>query len=148
MSEADNHWLSRHARWLQRSGVTLFLLGLLNGFVVHQPVLPRVVLEAHVIALMSGIFLIAIGIVWSRLRFGRALSRVGVGAALYGFTAGWLVYLVAGITGTGGMFPLAAGGVRGSALYEGLVSMALASAALAMIGLCVLLLWGLRGRAP
>ncbi len=146
----EGKWMKNfgHARWLQRAGVLLFLLGLLNGFIVHQQPLPRVALEAHVIALMSGIFLFALGLAWPRLRFGSALSRIGLALAVYGFYAGWMIYLVAGISGIGGMFPLAAAGLRGAALHERMVSLALASAALAMIALCVLLFWGLRGRAP
>jgi hypothetical protein len=54
------------------------------------------------------------------------------------------MYIVAAAIGAGGMFPLAAGGTRGTPLQEGLVTGAFAAVAAAMIATCVILLWGLR----
>lgn len=145
MKDLDSDWLWRHARWVQRSGVLLFLLGLFNGFVVHTQALPGVVLAAHLVALMGGTFLIAIGLLWSRLGLSRRASLAGIWLAVYGFYGGWLLYLLAGVAGIGGMFPLAAGPVQGTAAQEGFLGIAFATAAVAMVGLCGLILWGLRG---
>jgi (hydroxyamino)benzene mutase len=147
MNDIDSDWMLRHARWMQRLGALLFLAGLFNGFFVHSQALPGVVLAAHLVALMSGTFLIAIGVLWPKLRIGYRTSLIGLSLAAYGFYCGWILYLIAGLSGVGGMFPLAAGAARGTPLQEGLIGIAFATAALAMIGFCALVLWGLRGHA-
>jgi (hydroxyamino)benzene mutase len=147
MNDVDSDWMSRHARWMQRLGVLLFLFGLFNGFFVHAQALPGVVLAAHLVALMSGTFLIAVGLLWPKLRLGYRASLIGFSLAAYGFYGGWLLYLVAGVSGVGGMFPLAAGPARGTPSQEGLMGIAFATVAIAMIGFCAFLLWGLRGHA-
>lgn len=145
MKDLDSDCLLRHARWIQRSGVLLFLLGLFNGFFVHTQAVPDVVLAAHLVAIMGGTFLIAIGLLWSGLRLSRRASGAGCWLAVYGFFSGWLPYLLAGVAGIGGMFPLAAGPAQGTAAQEEFMGIACATAAMAVIGLCALILWGLRG---
>lgn len=147
MNDVDSDWMLRHARWMQQLGVLLFLLGLFNGIFVHAQALPRVVLAAHLVALMSGTFLIVVGLLWPKLKLGYRTSLIGCSLAVYGFYGGWTLYLVAGVSGVGGMFPLAAGSARGTPSQEGLIGIAFATVAVAMIGFCVLVLWGLRGHA-
>src|SRR5256885_6510005 len=115
-------------RALTRAGVVLFLLGLLNGLVVHALTVPRIVLAApsqalaaHLVALMSGTFLVAIGLVWPRLRLSRMGARLGFAAALYGFYGGLILHFLAGIWGAASVLPLSAGGARGTAFQESLI---------------------------
>ena len=58
------------------AGVALFLFGLLLGFVV--PIFPdkQSVLNAHLTALGSGTFLIAIGFLWRRLNLSTKTSTI------------------------------------------------------------------------
>jgi (hydroxyamino)benzene mutase len=142
---------SGQGRVLIRSGVVLFLLGLLNGLVVHALTVPRIVLAApsqalaaHLVALMSGTFLIAVGLVWPRLRLSRMAARLGFAAALYGFYGGWILNFLAGIWGAASVLPLSAGGAGGTAFQESLIGTGLTTVAIAMIGFCCLLIWGLR----
>lgn len=133
-------------QWLLLAGVLLLLAGLLNGFFVHGMALPRLALAAHLEAIMGGTLMIALGLAWPQLGLTPAGSAVGQGLAVYGFGAGWLTYLLASARGAGGMFPLAAGQSRGTPSEEAFVTFALATVAAALIGLCLLLLWGLRRR--
>lgn len=88
--------------------------------------------------------MVALGPSWPRLKLGPVESRIALGLAMYGLYAGWLIYLLASIWGAGGMFPLAAGHSRGTALEEAFVVASFTTVAAALIGLCLLLLWGLR----
>jgi hydroxylaminobenzene mutase len=129
---------------LMVAGVALVLAGLVSGFFINATALPRVAVTGHLVAIVGGIFLTVAGLAWMRLRLGATASRVGAWVAVGAFYCGWANYLVAAAIGAGGMFPLAAGGMRGTPLQEGLVAAAFAAAAAAMIATCVILLWGLR----
>jgi len=149
---------SSHATPLIAAGVSLFLLGLFNGLLVHFTTVPRVTiaapaqaLAAHLVALMSGTFLIAVGLLWPRLRLSRMASLFGVALALYSFYAGWAFNLLAGIWGAPSVLPLSAAAAHGSALQESLIGTGLFTVALGTIAFCLLVLWGLRpaiARAP
>ncbi len=132
------------SRRLMQGGVLLFLLGLLNGFFIHGLALPRVAMAAHLVALMGGTFLVGIGLAWPRLRLGQRAARAGVLLALTSVYGAWLVYLLSGALGAGGMFPLAAGSARAAESTEQLIAAAFAVIALGLMAVCLLLLWGLR----
>ncbi len=135
-------------RALTQAGVALFLIGLITGFFIHGALLPRLALGAHLMAIMGGIFMIALGSIWPQLKLGSVELRIALGLAVYGLYAGWLVYLLASIWNAGGMFPLAVGQRGGTAFEEAFVMTSLMTVAGALIGLCLLLLWGLRRDSP
>lgn len=142
---------SSHASPLIGAGVLLFLVGLFNGLFVHFMTVPGATLAApaqalaaHLVALMSGTFLIAVGLLWPRLRLSRMGSLAGVALALYSFYAGWAFNLLAGIWGAASVLPLSAGGAHGSTFQESLIGTGLFTVAVGMIVFCLLLLWGLR----
>ena len=137
--------IMHHSKHLIRSGVMLVLFGLLTGFFVHGLALPLLGVAAHLIGIIGGIFLIAGGAAWPRLRLSRSASLAGSWMGIYGFYATWAVYVLAGAWGAGGMFPLAAGQTRGTALQEGIIAGVMVTVALALVGMCILLIWGLRG---
>ena len=73
------------------------------------------------------------------------LSTAGFTLAVYGCVAAWVANLLAALWGAGNsMLPFAAGSARGSALQEGVITVALRSAAIALIATTLLVLWGLR----
>jgi hypothetical protein len=77
------------------------------------------------------------------------MSRIGLVLAVYGCFAAWMANLAAAIWGTGNtMLPLAAGQAHGTALQEGMIAIALRSAAAALIAVALLILWGLRTSGP
>ena len=141
----SSDWRERHGHRLLQLGILLFLLGLLVGLAVPRFAVPRLGLSTHVLGIMQGIFLIVMGLLWPTLRFGPAVSRIGVVLAVYGCLAAWTANLAAAVWGAGsGMLPIAAGQSHGTALQEGLIAIALRSAGASLIAFSALVLWGLR----
>lgn len=134
-----------HGQRLLQVGALLFLLALLVGLGIPRFALPRLALSAHLLGLMQGTFLITAGLLWPRLRLTRSLSRIGCGLAIYGCSSAWTANVCGAVWGAGSsMLPMAAGGAQGSALQEGAIRILLMSAALSLIAMAVLILWGLR----
>ncbi len=139
----------RDGHRLLQAGALLFLLGLLVGLGVPRFAVPRLALSTHLLGIMQGTFLMVGGLVWPRLRLTRSASRIGRFVAIYGCLAAWTANLLAAIWGAGNsMLPMAAGAARGSAFQEGAIRGLLMSAALALIAVALLLLWGLRTSPP
>jgi hydroxylaminobenzene mutase len=138
-------WSIRQGHRLLQVGIFLFLLALLVGLAVPRFVVPRLGLSTHLLGIMQGMFLMIIGLVWPKLRLSRVSSRLGFLLAVYGCFAAWTANLLAGFWGAGStMLPMAAGQAHGSALQEGVIALALRTAAVSLIAAAVLILWGLR----
>jgi hydroxylaminobenzene mutase len=135
----------RQGHRLLQAGSLLFLFALLVGLAVPRFAAPRLGLSAHLLGVMQGIFLMVTGILWPRLRLTRATSRIGFWLAVYGCFAAWTANILAGVWGAGNsMLPIAAGQARGSALQEAIIATGLRTAAVALIAVTMLILWGLR----
>jgi hydroxylaminobenzene mutase len=93
---------------------------------------------------MNGLFLVVLGLVWPHLALREKASTTLFWFALYGTFANWAATLLAAFWGAGRSMPLAAGALRGSAAQELIIDALLLSLALAMVGVCVITLWGLR----
>src|SRR5262249_25246205 len=121
------------------------LFALLVGLVVPRFAVPRLGLSTHLLGVLQGMFLIVIGLLWPRLKLTPALFRIGFWLAIYGCFAAWTANLLAAVWGAGNtMLPIAAGQARGSGLQEGIIAVALRTAALSLIAVSMLILWGLR----
>ena len=97
---------------------------------------------------MQGIFLMVIGVLWPRLRVSRVMARIGIFLAIYGCFVAWMANLSAAIWGAGNsMLPIAAGSAHGTSIQEGMIVIALRSAAVSLIAVSLLILWGLRAVA-
>jgi (hydroxyamino)benzene mutase len=143
MSAADD--LQNHGHRLLQIGVLLFLLALLLGLAIPKFPLPRLALSAHLLGIAQGTFLVAIGLLWPKLRFTQSQSRVTHALAIYGCGAAWTANVCGAAWRAGGsMVPMAAGGARGTASQELAIKILLTSAAVSLIALAVMLLWGLR----
>lgn len=143
MAVADD--LRNHGHRLLQIGILLFLLALLLGLAIPKFTLPRLALSAHLLGITQGIFLVAIGLVWPRLRLTQFQSRIGHSLAIYGCGAAWTANLCGAVWGAGAsMVPMAAGGVRGTAFQELVIKLLLRSAAASLIVLALMMLWGLR----
>ncbi|KTD61156.1 hypothetical protein [Legionella spiritensis] len=138
--------LNRKLLWF---GVLLFLLGLITGFATPFMKNPRMGLSSHLEGLMNGMFLILLGIIWPHLRLtGRILGWTGT-LALFAAYTNWAATLLAGIWGAGAdMMPLAGGDYHGLPWQEILIKFGLISLSVAIVTVCGILLWGLRGKAP
>ena len=58
---------TRQAMWLLRAGIALFLAAALLGLAISHFTVPRLALSGHLIALLQGIFLVVLGLLWPRL---------------------------------------------------------------------------------
>ena len=135
----------RQGHRLLQAGILLFLFALLVGLAVPRFAVPRLGLSVHLLGIMQGLFLMLTGVLWPQLRLTRATLRVGVWLAVYGCFAAWTANVLAGVWGAGNpMLPLAAGQARGSAFQEALIATGLRTAAVSLIAVAVLILWGLR----
>lgn len=142
----------RQGHRLLQLGALLFLAALLVGLIVPKFAVPRLGLSAHLLGLLQGIFLMVLGLLWPRLLVTAATGRVGVFLIVYGSFAAWTANLLAAVWGAGNaMLPIAAGTAHGTSIEEGVIAIALRSAAVSLIGAAILVLWGLRafpGREP
>ncbi len=140
--------LPRRRRLLQ-AGALLFLLAMLVGLAVPKFAVPRLGLSAHLLGIMQGIFLMVIGLLWPKLKLTPAMSGVGSFLAIYGCFAAWAANVLAAVWQAGNsMLPMAAGQARGTALQETLIALGLRTAAVSLIAVAMMILWGLRVGAP
>ena len=142
----DKSALAAHqSHRLIQVGVFLFLLGLIVGLFVPLLALPRLGLSAHLLAIIQGIFLIVIGLIWSRLNWPFRIFQLVFWLLIYGCLAAWTANLLGALLGAGNtMLPIAAGQALGNPFQETLISILLRSAAIALITSTVFIFWGLR----
>lgn len=128
-----------------RHGIVLFLLGLLTGLVLPVMQNPRMGLSSHLEAVMNGMFLMILGLVWQRLQLSNSALKWGYALSLFGTYTNWATTFLAGLWGAGAeMMPIAGAGFQGAAWQEILIKIGLGSLSLAMIAVCIIVLWGLR----
>ncbi|MEB3052016.1 hydrogenase [Mycolicibacter sp. MYC123] len=132
------------SRALLWHGVFLFLLGLTTGIVSGSMANPRMGLSSHLEGVMNGLFLLALGLLWGRLRLSARWLTALFWLALYGTYVNWASTLAAAIFGTGRTTPIAGAGHQGAAWQENLVDAGLYSLSVAMLAVCVIALVGLR----
>jgi hydroxylaminobenzene mutase len=138
-------WPLRQGHRLVQLGILLFLFALLVGLAVPTFAVPRLGLSTHLLGIMQGTFLMVTGLVWPRLRLTRVTARIAFFLGVYGCFAAWTANLLAAIWGAGNsMLPIAAGPAHGSSIQEAIIAIALRSAAVALVALAMLILWGLR----
>lgn len=99
-------------------------------------------LSAHLEGIMNGMFLVILGIIWGKLLLSQKWLKATFWLTVYGSFANFLAVTIGAFTGAGKMMPLA-GGKEGNALIEGLISTLLISLTLAMILVCIIILFGL-----
>jgi (hydroxyamino)benzene mutase len=128
-------------------GMLLFLIGLLTGFLEQRFTNVRMGLSAHLEGVMNGIFLVALGAIWTEVRLPPPARAIAYWAALYGTYANWLVTTLAAVLGTAANTPIAAAGHSGQPWQESLVAGGFLSAAIAIVTCSALVLWGLRAGA-
>jgi hydroxylaminobenzene mutase len=135
---------NRRVMW---HGMFLFLLGMLTAFVEPRVTNVRMGLAAHLVGLLNGIFLIALGAIWTEVRLRPRAKATAYWTALYGTYVNWLFTVLAAVFGTGAVSPILAPGRSGPGWQEGLVMAGFVSVFVAMLTSSVLVLWGLRASA-
>lgn len=94
---------------------------------------------------LLGILLIAMGLLWSKLRIGIAASRFAFWLLIYSSLAIIAAYLLGAFWGAGNStMPLAAGIAHGSDFQEAVIRIVAYSSAPTGIVSFALILWGLR----
>ena len=128
-------------------GMFLFLLGLLVGFVEQKFTNVRMGLAAHLEGVMNGIFLVALGAVWTEVRLSPRLKVAVYWGALYGTYANWALTTLAAILGTAALSPITAAGHSAQPWQESVVTVGFMSVGIVIVATSILVLWGLRRRA-
>lgn len=128
---------------LLQFGVLLFLIGLFTGFAIPKFANLRMGLSSHLEAVLNGIFLMVLGLLWSKLNLSAMWLGITFWLAVYGTFANWLATLLAAIWGAGSMMPIAAQGLQATSGREGVVRFLLVTLGLAMVSTCILILIGL-----
>lgn len=123
-------------------GMLLFLFGMLIGLAIPMMSNPRMGLSAHLEGALNGMFLILLGLIWSKLVLNDKWLNYAFWLTVYSSFANFLAVTLAAISGAGKMMPIA-GGKEGTTLMEGIISLLLVSLALAMIMVCLIVLTGL-----
>jgi hydroxylaminobenzene mutase len=134
-------------RRLMWHGMFLFLIGLVTGFVEGRFANVRMGLAAHLEGVMNGIFLVALGAVWTEVRLPPLAKAIAYWTALYGTYVNWLVTTLAAAFGTSALSPITAAGHNGQPWQERLVTVGFMSVGIVIVASSVLVLWGLRARA-
>lgn len=122
------------------AGVLLFLFGLLTGFAIPGCRSPRLGLSAHLTAVQSGTFLIALGLLWPRLSMTSPWSSIladGTSLSLYMV---WMSLLLAGVFGAGRGLPIAGGGITTGPARQAVVTVLLAAGSLGIVAATAALL--------
>ncbi len=131
---------------LLQAGITLFLLGLVTGLFSGMLANPRMGLTSHLEGVMNGPFLVILGLMWPRLRLGSRALTAAFWMALYGTYANWATTLYGAAAGAGEKIaPITGKGFTGTSFEEGVVAFGFISLAFAIIPLCLMVLYGLRG---
>jgi hydroxylaminobenzene mutase len=128
-------------------GMFLFLLGLVTGFLESQFANPRMGLASHLEGVMNGIFLVALGAVWTEVRLSLRLKTAAYWTALYGAYANWAVTALAAIFGTAALSPVTGAGHSGLAWQESAVTFGFVTVGVVIVACSLLVLWGLRKAA-
>lgn len=125
-------------------GMILFMLGLLTGFVSGTFANPRMGISAHLEGLMNGTFLAVLGLFWHQLALSRGASLFAFWMVVYAAFANWLGVLLGGFWGAGAsMMPIAAKGLTGNSVQEGVIAFLLISISIAMVIGVAMIIWGL-----
>jgi len=117
-------------------GLVLFIIGLVVGLFVQNMANPRMGLTAHLEGIMNGMFLMIVGVIWTRLILSFKWLKASYLLLLYSTFANFLAVLIAAVTGAGKMMPIA-GGQEGSASVEAIINFLLISLSLAILFACI-----------
>ena len=131
-------------RQMMWHGMFLFLLGLITGFLEQHFTNVRMGLAAHLEGVMNGIFLLALGAIWTQVQLPGAAKGAAYWTALYGTYVNWFFTTLAALFGTAALSPITAAGHTGKPWQESLVTAGFLSVGLAITACSLLLLWGLR----
>jgi hydroxylaminobenzene mutase len=117
-----------------------------EGLVIQALPSPSLGRSVHTLAALSGVVLIALGLVWPRLHLGRTVAAVAFWSLIYSTLATILIFVLAAVWRAGAsVIPLAAQDVRGTPAQETVLQAIAYTAGPTALVAFALILWGLRG---
>ena len=137
---------SQFSRKLKMLGMFLFLLGLVTGFATANLKNPRMGLAAHLEGVMNGIFLIAVGLIWSDLKLLKKVKTATYWTLIYGTFVNWFITLFAAYAGAYAMSPVTGHGFMGTPALENFVNTGFISVGLTMVFAVSAMTYGLIGK--
>src|SRR5437667_9191443 len=93
--------LQRQGQRLLQIGMVLLLYSSLDGFAIPFLASPRIGLSVHTLSALQAVMLLAIGLVWPKLRLSARASKVAFWCLLYSTLAILAAYTIAAIWGVG-----------------------------------------------
>ena len=142
---ANTQYLLDQGHRLLQIGVGLLLFASFEGFGIPYFATPAIGLAAHRLGALQSVLLLALGLVWPRLKLGVAASRTVFWLLIYSTIAILAAYLMAAFWGAGGStLSLTAGTARGSTVQESLIRIVAYSSAPTGIAAFGLVLFGLQ----
>lgn len=135
-------------RRLMWYGMFLFLIGLVTGMLEQRFTNMRMGVSAHLEGVMNGTFLIVLGAIWTEVRLSPAAKTAAFWTALYGTYANWFFTTFGATSGTAAANPIAAAGHHGLPWQETCAGVGFRSVEVAIFAASLLVLWGLRAKAP
>lgn len=128
-------------RSLLRHGIFLFLLALFTGLAVPAFKNQHMALAAHLNALMSGIFLVALAATWSKIGLSSRAEPIAYWLLVACSYVNWATTCLGAAWGTSKVTPLGGAGFSGTPLQENIVVAILSVMVVALIGAIATMLW-------
>jgi len=139
----------RQGQRLLQLGIVLILYSSVDGFVIPYLGSQRIGLSAHTLSALQSVLLLALGLVWGRLKLSAISSRIAFWCLVYSTLAILAAYTIAAFWGVGLdtirlMGELPHGLSRGTAGQETFIAILAYSSAPTGLVSFSLILWGLR----
>src|SRR5262245_4205553 len=146
---ASNTLQSRQGQRLLQIGVAFIFYSSFDGFAIPLLASPRVGLSVHTLSAFQGVFLIAVGLMWPKLKLGIRSSKTAFWLFVYGATSILAAYTIAALSGVGNetislVGELPHGLTQGTAWQETVIKVLAYSSAPTGLVSFALILWGLR----
>ena len=141
--------LSRQGQRLLQLGIILLFYSSFCGFAIPSLASPRIGLSVHTLGAFQGVFLLAIGLLWPKLKLGVVASWLAFWLFIYGAASILAAYTFAAIWGVGIETISLAGELphglsHGTAFQEMVIRVLAYSSAPTGLASFALILWGLR----
>jgi (hydroxyamino)benzene mutase len=145
----SNAVLSRQGQRLLQFGILFILYSSLDGVTIPLLASPRIGLSVHTLSALQGIFLLAAGLLWPRLKLRIAGPRIAFWLFIYGAASILAAYALSAIWGVGIetialMGELPHGLSHGSVFQETVIRVLAYSSGPTGLVSFALILWGLR----
>lgn len=146
---ASSTLLSRQGQRLLQLGIAFIFYSSFDGFAIPFLASPRIGLSVHTLSALQGVFLLAGGLLWPKLKLGIAASWIAFWLFIYGAASILAAYTIAAIWGVGIDTIMLAGELphglsHGTEFQETFIKVLSYSSAPTGLASFALIFWGLR----